>query len=355
MEAAKTLSLYKKKVDPEIEKYFARVIKEAKKEDRVVAQALDYVKKIILSGGKRLRPAFMYFGYLAGGGKNREKMINASVSIELIHMFLLIHDDIIDRDDLRHGIDTVNLKYKKIAARYFPEKDTAHFGNSMGIIIGDMVGAMGNQIIYESTFDPKLIVRALYKLQSIVSMTVVGEAKDVWIEYSKKAAEADVMKMYEYKTAKYTIEGPLHLGAILAGADEELLEALSNYAIPIGIAFQIQDDILGVFGNESKMGKPVGSDIVGGKQTLLVVKAYEKGSRSQKKILDKYLGNKNLKFHEIEEFRKVIIDTGSLDYARKMATDLIYQGKIAAEEMKINREAKEFLAGIADYMVKREL
>jgi geranylgeranyl diphosphate synthase, type I len=249
----------------------------------------------------------------------------------------------------------VNVKYKKMAEKYFPGSDPSHFGNSIAIVVGDMVGAMGNQIIYDSTFDPKLIVKALYKLQDIVSMTVIGEAKDIYIEYQKRATEKEVMKMYEYKTAKYTIEGPLHLGAILVGAKDELLKNFSAYAVPIGIAFQIQDDILGVFGNEKKLGKSVGSDISSGKQTLLVVKAREKADKKERKILNEILGKKNLSQKEIEKFRDIIRETGSLDYARKVSTDLIYQGKLAIEGAEMNKEAKDFLIGIAEYMVSREL
>jgi geranylgeranyl diphosphate synthase type I len=161
--------------------------------------------------------------------------------------------------------------------------------------------------------------------------------------------------MYEYKTAKYTIEGPLHLGGILAGASDDLIDCFSDYAVPIGIAFQIQDDILGIFGNESKLGKPVGSDISSGKQTILVLKALEKADKKQRKIMGEILGKKNLAMKEIEKFRNIIRDTGSLEYARKISTDFIYQGKNAIESAKINREAKDFLTGIADYMISREV
>src|SRR4030042_6057598 len=112
------------------------------------------------------------------------------------------------------------------------------------------------------------------------------------MEYKKKTTEKEVLKMYEYKTAKYTIEGPLHLGAILAGADDKLLKTFSAYAIPVGIAFQIQDDILGLFGDEKKLGKPVGSDIRQGKFTILAAKAVEKASGKQKKIIKNILGKK---------------------------------------------------------------
>jgi geranylgeranyl diphosphate synthase type I len=355
MNALEGLEGFKKEIDKELELYLDRTIKNAQKHDVVVADALKYVKKVVLSGGKRIRPAFMYYGYLAVGGKEREKIIRASISIELVHVFLLIHDDIMDRDNTRHGIDTVHYRYEKLGKTFFSKGDFKHFGLSMAIIIGDMIGAFGNQVIYDSNFKSDLIMQALSRLQSIIAMTVIGQSQDIVIEYKKEATEKDILKMYENKTAKYTIEGPLHLGATLGGATEAEMKAMSAYAIPIGIAFQIQDDILGIFGSEKKLGKRVGSDIEEGKQTILVAKARENGNRLQKAVLKNILGKKDLTLQDIEDFRQVIKDTGSLEYAKKMAIDLILKGKLALEKMKIKKESKDFLEGIAQYLIEREL
>lgn len=355
MDFKETLGDFKKKVDKEIEAYFDRVIKETKKQDSVITEAVRHVKKITLAGGKRIRPALMYFGYVGSGGKDKERMLKTSASIELIHMFLLIHDDVIDRDFERHGKETLNSRYSKIGRRFFPDKDPVHFGNSMALIVGDMIAALGNQIIFESGFNEKLVMKALSNLQSIISCTVVGEAKDFYIEYKGRATEKEVMEMYEYKTAKYTIEGPLHLGAVLGGANEKILLEISDYSVPVGIAFQIQDDILGVFGDEKKLGKKVGSDIEEGKLTILVTKAREKGTREQKKKLNEILGKRNLSKNDIEVFRSIIRETGALDYASGKAMKLIEEGKKALLRMEVRKETKDFLLGMADYMIDREV
>lgn len=354
MNIQKTLADFKEKIDPEIEKYLNKAIKEAGEKDCFVANALKYVKRIALAGGKRLRPALMYYGYLAINGKEKNKIIRTAVSIELIHIFLLIHDDIIDKDNKRHGIDTIHFRYKKLGRKLFPKTDYDHFGNSMGIIVGDMVSALGNQIIFNSEFSPELIMKALSKLQSVVSMTVIGEAQDVYIGYRGKASEEEIIEMYKNKTARYTVESPLHLGAILGGADDKILENLSKLAIPIGIAFQIQDDILGVFGSERKIGKSVGSDVQEGKQTILVSRAMEKSDRKQRKILNSLLGKNDLTIQDVKKFREIIRETGSLDYAQNMAQKFISQGKREIEKAKISKEAQDFLLGIADYMTNRE-
>ncbi|MFA6973404.1 MAG: polyprenyl synthetase family protein [Parcubacteria group bacterium] len=346
---------FKRKIDVEIEKYLDRIIKETAKRDAVMAESIKYVKKLVMAGGKRLRPAFMYFGYLASGGKEKEKMLRAAVSMELIHIFLLIHDDIMDRDDTRHGIDAVHVRYENLGKKLFKNKDFEHFGNSMAIIIGDMVGALGNQIIFESQFKPERIMQALAKLQTIVSLTVIGQSQDIYIEYRGKATEKDILKMYENKTAKYTVEGPLHLGAILGGAKEEIIKGLSQYAIPLGTAFQIQDDLLGIFGSEQKLGKKVGADIIEGKQTLLVARAKAKADRTQRKILDALLGKTDLSKDDIEKFQDIMQATGAYEYAKKLSHGLVLRAKQELEKVQISKEAKDFLNDIADYMIEREL
>jgi len=355
MSKLESLKILKKEFDRELENAFDEAIADAKKKDIFIFEALRYVKKVAMTGGKRLRPAFMYYGYLAANGKEKEKIIKTAISIEFIHSFLLIHDDIIDRDVKRHNLDTVNFRYSKIGRKLFKVEDGVHFGDSMAIIIGDMINALGNKILFNSKFKAENIIKALIKLQDIISCTVIGEAQDVYIEYRGKTTETEVLKMYENKTAKYTIEGPLHLGAILAGANEEILANLSRYAIPIGVAFQIQDDILGIFGSEEKLGKTVGADIIEGKQTILVVKAKEKANKNQSKILNSLLGKKDLTKAEAKEFQNIIRETGALAYANDLAKSLIEKSKKELENLKINREAKNFLLEVADFMVEREL
>ena len=140
MNFKETLQDFKKKVDKEIAICFDKAIKEAKDKDAVIASALKYIKSFTLAGGKRIRPALMYYGYLGSGGKDKERILKTAVSIELVHMFLLIHDDVIDRDFERHGKETVNRRYEKIGERLFPDKDPKHFGISMALILSGFSG-----------------------------------------------------------------------------------------------------------------------------------------------------------------------------------------------------------------------
>lgn len=350
-----TLKQFKSEIDQDIAKALDESIVGAEDRDAFVADALREVKHFTLAGGKRLRAAFMYYGYLAAGGTDIERMRKTAVSIELVHAFLLIHDDIIDRDELRHGVPTMHTHFRTLGSRMFLGKDAVHFGNSMGIIIGDMVAAIGNKIIFESGFSAELVLRALSKLQDIVSLTVVGEARDVLIGYRGKATEEEILSMYEHKTARYTVDGPLQLGVLLAGGSEETAQSLEAYAVPIGIAFQIQDDILGVFGSEEKLGKPVGSDIKEGKMTLLVSKALQRASsRERRELLSILEKGEKLQREDIDRFRTLIMDLGAYRASQEMARTLIEEGKTALHDANISEKAKEFLFGVADYMAARE-
>src|SRR4030042_2825809 len=244
MDSKQKLLEYKKRVDQQLTGYFSQKINEAKKIGPSTAQMVKNIRDLTLAGGKRLRAAFVYWGYLGAGGKEIEKIIEASMSIELVHIFLLIHDDIIDRDDFRHGVPTIHKRYEKISRLVYPKAEPEHFGNSMEIVIGDRAYSLGNEIIFNSRFRPERILKALDQLQGIVSETVSGEVRDIILEARGKATEKEILEVHENKTAKYTVEGPLYLGAMLAGDNKKILKGYSDYAVPVGTAFQIQDEIL---------------------------------------------------------------------------------------------------------------
>lgn len=357
MQIEDELKAFKSRLDPKIGTYFDVAIKKVQKEDVFVADALSYSREFILAGGKRLRAAFMYYGYLGAGGKEEEKILEASMSIELIHAYLLIHDDIIDKDNMRHGVATLHQHYSDMGKLLFQDKDTLHFGNSIAIIMGDMLSAFGNDIIFSSQFSPEQKFKALTKLQDIVSYTVIGQARDVYMEYMGEASEEEILSMYRNKTAKYTVEGPLYLGALLAGGSADLLRGFTAYALPLGIAFQIQDDILGTFGDAKRLGKPIGSDIAEGKITLLVSRALKDGTKEQRNRIKEILSlGVDLREQDIEEFREILRATGAFDSAKQMAGAYIKEGEQALENIRgiLHPQAYDFLFSIAEYMMERE-
>ena len=340
------------KIDRQLGKFFDGKIKQAAPLPSFVGRAIGEIKNFALRDGKRFRPILFYFGYIAAGGKSREAALRSSIFIELIHDAILIHDDIIDRDTLRRGKPTMHERFKTLYRG--KTADAGQVGVSFGIMAGDMLLGYGYEALVSSKFSPVAKEGALKKLGSVLSYAATGEELDILYSARPKAGLRDILRVYEYKTARYTIEGPLHLGAILAGADEEFLKKLSRFAIPLGIVFQIQDDILGMFGDEKTTGKSASSDLKQGKQTILIFEARRRANKKQRRIIDRVLGNRNLTNHQTEEIRKIIRETKSLEYAEKLARKLVDRSKAAIKKSFLPRAAEDFLMRLADYVVSRK-
>jgi len=350
----------KARTDGFLHEYLEDRIQTLVKADSLLGRELgEAVKKSILSGGKRMRAAFVYFGYRAVGGNDEVRINYASASIEILHSFFLIHDDVIDKSDFRRWTPTVHKMYKQIyedrgMLGNLDDPGKEHFASSAAIMAGDVCCSLAYEALFESGFEARKTIEALKMMQKTVMLTGIGEMIDIIKPLGKRATEQEVLHMYYLKTALYTIEAPLLLGAILHGTSTEIMDSLSGYGSPVGIAFQIHDDILGVFGSEKEQGKPVGSDIKEGKQTLLTVRAFEKASPSQKKKMESILGNADVSSWETKEFQEIIESTGSLDYARNKEAALVKKGKEALAGVPIREDYKDILQGMADYIISRQ-
>lgn len=353
MEIQKTLVYLQKEINKRLEDFFKNKIKEAKNFSLPVRKMLEVIQDFVLAEGKRIRPILVYYGYLAGGGKNKEAILDATIFMELIHDFLLIHDDIIDQDEFRRGGLTLHQRYH-FAYQKIGEKRATHLGICAGILAGDLLVSFGYEILASARFPERLKNKALDRLSRMLNDVIFGQTLDVFLGVDHQVWKKDIFKILEYKTARYTVEGPLQIGAILAGDNDETLKTLSRYAIPLGIAFQLQDDILGMFGDEYQTGKPVGSDLKEGKQTFLIWEARRKASPEQRKIINQALGDTQLTSRRLERIREIIIETEALKYSQELAEKLVNQAKAMIEKAKFPDEVKQFLSGIADYIIRRE-
>lgn len=356
MDIQKTLRKFKIEVDREIEKQLNIAIADAGKNNTLTADALRHAKRIALAGGKRIRGALLYCGYMGAGGRDKKKIIKAAAAVELAHLFILVHDDIIDHGILRHGKETLHKKFSQKKYTRLSGDDALHFGQSLAIIVGDMFYAILNKMILEAGFQQEATIRGLLQIQKVAMTTAIGQGQDIAIGRAEKTTIQDVFTMYENKTARYTFEGPLRIGMMFAECNnKKLFDQLSLYTLPIGIAFQIQDDILGIFSSEKKLGKSVASDIEEGKNTLMVLKALELSSPEQKKRMGSILGKKKLSEKEIADFKKILIETGAVDYAQKIADKCMIDAKKQIEKSFLPTETKYFLLGLIRYLKNREL
>ncbi|MGB6881737.1 MAG: polyprenyl synthetase family protein [Microgenomates group bacterium] len=350
-EAIEKLSLFKNRFDPILSSFLEQEINDAREIRPELSELLTASSEFVLRGGKRLRPAFMFYAYKAAGGENEEAILRSTICVELVHTGALIHDDIIDNSDLRRSEPTMH--------RIFHSRlGEQQLGSSMAIVAGDTVLALAGKSL--STFPDsgeRMKLARQYFDQMCIEISL-GQYLDVLGNQTGNTDIDWVMKVMEFKTARYTVEKPLLIGGSLGGAKPDVLQALSNYAIPLGVVFQIQDDVLGMFGDERKVGKPVDSDLKEGKKTLLVLKTLERlvetGKREDIERFNQILGNPELTSGDYHWVQELMRGTGALTYSRELAEELISKAKSALGGVEISEEARDYLLGIADFMLERE-
>ncbi len=351
MELQEIIREYKAKIEVYLREFFSRRKEEV--EHWSSKKACEILEEYTLRGGKRLRSILMILGYKMYGGKDESAIVEASTSLELIQSYLLIHDDIMDESELRRGKKTVHRIYEDIHLKNGFGGNPRRFGESMALILGDLANAYAMEILTSSKFPNDLKIMALNKLNEIIEYTGYGQIIDVYSSMLENFDEDDLLLLHKYKTARYTVEGPLVLGAILAGRGEEE-EKIRDFAIPIGIAFQLQDDILGLFGDEEKIGKPVTSDLAEGKKTLLIIKALELSDEKESKKILNALGNPAVTYGQLEEVREIVRKTGSLNYSINLAMKLVKEGKKSLSKLNVeDEEYRKILEELADYLINR--
>jgi geranylgeranyl diphosphate synthase type I len=343
-----------KDIESELAAILEEMIAHAATVHPIGSELAQVVSDFTQAPAKRLRPVLTELAYQGFGGNDTGCLRSAFCALELVQSFLLIHDDIMDRSDLRRGRPTVHRAY---AARYSDRvRDPEHFGNSMAILAGDVIGYQAMILLADSHCPPKNVVRAVTCYAQVCTDVCYGQALDIILSETSldQITSEEVLQVAKYKTARYTTEGPLHLGAILAGAREDDLASLSGYAAPVGIAFQIQDDLLGVFGDEAKLGKSVDSDLLEGKRTLLTLHAWQHADADQRALLLRTLGNAEATPEDLAATRDLIDSTGARASAEQRMNALVDRSKEVLVQARLDPDMTSFLLGLADYIANRE-
>lgn len=304
----------------------------AEKDKHAIAPALftRLLRGFLVAGGKRTRPLLCCLGWLAAGGAGDiTPVLPAAASLELFHACALIHDDIMDDSDTRRG----NPALHQQAAICHPDHPHRHrHGINTAILIGDLAFGWSYELFHTTSNLPvDRIARAWSLLDIMRCETLKGQYLDLCHAGNPSADLLEALQIIEYKTAKYTIERPLQLGATLAGADSGLLASLSAYALPLGEAFQLRDDLLGVFGEPTITGKPVLDDLRDGKHTALLAIAYQRATPRQAAELRTLTGNPRLDQIGADQIRKIIIGTAANTTIEQMITDRVRSAKRALD------------------------
>lgn len=322
---------------------------------------LHHAEEHNLRKAKRVRGAFVYYGYqlFKDDVEDDRDLLYAACSIEAVHTGLLMHDDFMDLDRVRRGLPTTHVYYENYHSEVGSKGDAEHFGHSMAVDVGDLALTLGYRLIADTNFAPPLKLKALQILLDGIINTAYGQAYDVLLEGKTSWNEQDIFDLHYAKTSIYTYQTPLLVGATLAHATRAGKDLLRKYADPGGIAFQIQDDILGLFGDTEKTGKSAFADLRQRKNTLLITYALQHAKAGAKRELERIWGNPDIGETEANIAREIVRDTGSLAYNQKVATELAQKSQAVAPLMRkagLNSRVIDFLDGIAEYMAeKREV
>ncbi len=296
------------------------------------------------SGGKNIRGALVCLGYDLFTKEKKKDIYKVAAAYEILHTSLLIHDDVMDKSLLRRGSPTV---FKKLGGD--------HYGISQAISLGDVGFFLSTKILSETSFPDHLKVSCLSQFSQVILDTIGGQMLDVKLANKiSTTTQNNVIKISELKTAQYTIAGPLALGATLAGALKKDLELLTLFGKKLGIAFQIKDDLLGIFGQEKKIGKSVTSDIEEGKNTLLISYALKNALKKQKDTLLKYYGKGKITSMQHAVIKKIFHQTGAYEYSEGMIQQYAKEASALISQFVPDKNNVKVLTSLVDFLITRE-
>ncbi len=309
----------------------------------------------LLAGGKRLRPAFCYWGWRGAHGDAEfdDAALRAAASLEFLQACALIHDDVMDGSDTRRGLPSAHRRFAGVhrGAEWLGSPES--FGIGAAILLGDLCLSWADEVLLTTAFPHEALRRGKDVYDEMRTELMAGQYLDLLEQARGGGSVERALRVVRFKSAKYTIERPLHLGAALAGADESMMEAYSGYGLPLGEAFQLRDDILGVFGDPQETGKPAGDDLREGKRTVLVAIAVERSSPKQAAVMRRHLGDPGLDTTGVDALREIITETGARDYTENLIAELLENALAALHTAALEPDAREVLTGLAFAATRR--
>lgn len=340
------------KIDKLLTEFCDEKINQALEIDERYADLWREIKQYLMAGGKRMRPKLVMLAYEAYGGKNSEAIIPIATAWELLHACLLVHDDIIDRDHVRHGQPNIAGRYQLIY-KAFSKSDIDHYALSAALLSGDLLLMSSYDLINTASInsDEKLLVQQY--LNKAIFAVAGGEFIDTdSVLYSLN--ETDPLIVATYKTASYSLQLPLQCGAALAGASKDELKKLAQIGLHTGIAYQLKDDLLGVFGDSEKTGKSNRSDILEKKRTYLILQTLESLAAEQENQLTRHLSPEyELDYTDAEKIVELITLSGAKEKTEKVIDEESAKALSAVQELSASEESKQIFSALISMLTKR--
>ena len=313
------------------------------------------------SGGKRLRPAFGYWGHAAVAGQPSEPtaLLRACASLDLLHVSALIHDDVMDASDTRRGVPAAHRQFEQLHGDMDGLGHQLTFGRAGAILLGDLLVMWSAQLLSESGLEPSSLARATPLIDAMRTEVTAGQFLDVLAQHAPLTGDAaDSLalseRVVEYKSARYTVQRPVQFGAALAGAGDDVVTGLAEFGSPLGRAFQFRDDLLGVFGDESVTGKPAGDDLREGKRTVLVAHALAEADPREAAELQALLGNADLDESQIDRIRVIITGSGARERVESMIDSGLQKALAVLDRLPLRSDGRRALRSLAVAAVRRD-
>lgn len=323
-----------------------------------VAPLMDAISGLV-TGGKRLRALLCYWGWRgAGGAPTSAPVVQAGVALELFQAAALIHDDIIDRSDIRRGGPSVHRRFGQLHRERGWALDEERFGQAAAILTGDLCLSFSEEAFTGIGPAAASGTAARHIFNTMRAEVMAGQYLDILEEVvgperPRSEAVRAAANVIRFKSAKYSTEHPLAIGGALAGGDDPLLKAYSAFSLPLGEAFQLRDDVLGVFGDPQTTGKPAGDDLREGKRTVLVAFALERATPEGAALLERSLGRQDLVDDDVERLRDVISTSGALDATEDLIDRLSTQAFGALGQLQVPEDVKSALRTLGLAAVQR--
>ncbi|AYY15511.1 polyprenyl synthetase family protein [Actinobacteria bacterium YIM 96077] len=303
----------------------------------------------LLRGGKRLRPAFCYWGWVAAGGSSDdEPIVTAASALELFQAAALVHDDVIDESDTRRGEPSVHQRFAARHREHGWRGDPDKFGRAAAILLGDLLLGWSDELLCQAGLDETALQRARPVFELMRTEVGAGQYLDILAQADVDSAAPEQVKrahqVIVHKAARYTVVHPLALGGQLARGSGEVLGAFSTYGSALGEAFQLRDDILGVFGDPAVTGKPAGDDLREGKRTMLVAYALERADTVQARIIAELLGNPHLDDAGVHRLQEILSDTGALGRVEARIDSLVEDAIAAIDQATVTDDGRTALS-----------
>ncbi len=342
-------------VDTALSEFFDSRANHVESIDPKFTEAVGALRDFTMTGGKRLRPMFAWLGYLGAvdsdtSTESESAVVAAFSALELIQSCALIHDDIIDASETRRGFPTVHRRFAAAHAEHGWAGSSDEYGESVAILVGDIALAWADDMLMTAGLSPDAFGRAIGPWSAMRTEVLGGQLLDIALEAAASEKTTDTERVYRFKTAAYTVERPLHLGAAVADASEDIVRAYRTFGHDVGIAFQLRDDHLDIFGDPAATGKGSGDDLREGKRTVLfgtALKLCDEHDPAAAAKLRAGIGTVRAQA-DVDELREIIHHSGAADIVERRITELTESGVAALASAPINPDIRAQLADLAE-------